>query len=567
MPMINGMWVDDATGVPDPGMPMGMGDPTGASMPPPPPPQMARPPSGPPNFLAMQGPAIPPPVTDPQVAQQIQQGFQQLDRPQMGGGDIAGAILRAPLSIPMGIAEELRGLMGGSTIEGWAQQARDRYGDPNYNESRAFGVQGAAKEPDFGDRFLGVVTGSAQRGAMAGKILRQQIGEYNANRRAALRENKDVMQLQQGQLGIEGSFIQNERNARKNEIERKYSDLQAQLGIAGQQQGLANTGQEMQARNLQMILTKLRIGTAQEKADAMQQLTTIFNSADPETRAAARGLTGGAAALTQDQYLPPTAVQTLQDVQGKGIANQGGVLRNLGAATTMPDPVTGLRPDQALAEKARLENEALKRQLEEEKTQRLTEKTKNDLLNAARDDIRALYTQHIPAQAAVEKEGITGALTARLFGDKSLSSQREENLKLRDAVIAELERGNLTREEAMQIFPGGKTLQDFLGSNYDPAIGAVVRPSLTEPLAPSSGTGPDQRIGEPVGPTPSPTASRGTEAQRQDNATRVKVEEARFQDKWKREALPLGYPIGGPAYKAGLDKHLLKYGLKRETME
>src|SRR4030095_5026949 len=33
MPFVNGTWVDDATSVPDPSMPQGMGDPTGAIVP------------------------------------------------------------------------------------------------------------------------------------------------------------------------------------------------------------------------------------------------------------------------------------------------------------------------------------------------------------------------------------------------------------------------------------------------------------------------------------------------------------------------------------------------------
>ena len=84
----------------------------------------------------------------------------------------------------MGIIEELRGLFGGSSIEGWGNQAEARYNNPNFNESRAFGVP-VAKEPAFGDRFLGVVKGTAQDRAGAGIALRNEVGRYNKQRRGA----------------------------------------------------------------------------------------------------------------------------------------------------------------------------------------------------------------------------------------------------------------------------------------------------------------------------------------------------------------------------------------------
>jgi len=578
---LTGQWRDDATGVPDAGMPPGMGDPTGASMPPPPPPpspMLQRPPVGPqaqltpqapPDYMSLQPPPIPPPATDPRIGQQIQQGFQQLDRPSMSPGNLASTILKAPLTIPVGIIEELRGLMGGDTIEGWAQEARGRYNNPNFTESRAFGVQGPAEEPTFGDRFLGVVTGSAQRGAMAGKIIREQIGAYNAQRKAALRENKDVQQLQQGQIGIEGGLIQNERTARKNEIERKYAELQARLGIAGQQQGLMKGNQDMQAQDLQMILTKLRIGTAQEKADAQQQLTAILNSGNPEIRAAARGLTGGVAALTQNQYMPPSAVQTLQGIQGAGITNQGGVLRNLDAAATLRDPITGRTPAEEATFQLTQQNKALQDQLDQEQIQREVQKTKDELLKAAVDDVMKSYATRIPALPQVEKEGFFDRVLKKAQGETPLSTQREDLLKLRDSIIAELQRGNLTAEEAKQIFPGGKTLQDFLGSNYDPAQGLVVRPSTTDPLAPSGGTGMDQVIGEPIRPTPmaTPATRAGTmsEDARRANADKLARFTPQFQAKW--QAQHPDKPMRGPLYEAEFKRNAAANGLVVESLQ
>jgi hypothetical protein len=590
MPFVNGTWVDDATGVPDQGMPPGMGDPTGAIVPAaqqtPMAPQQINPrpmlggPQPAPAFTPsavdvtgnpLQAPPVPLPAEDPRIRQQIQQGFQQLDRPSMTPGHLASTILSAPLTIPVGIIEELRGLMGGDTIQGWAQQARSRYNDPNFAESRAFGVQGPAEEPTFGDRFLGVVTGSAQRGAMAGKVIRQQIGAYNAERKAALRENKDVQQLQLGDINIQGGGIQNERNARKNEIERKYAELQAQLGIAGQQQGLMKGSQDMQAQNLQMILTKLRIGTAQEKADAQQQLTAILNSANPETRAAARGLTGGVAALTQNQYMPPSAVQTLQGIQGAGITNQSGVFRNLDAAATLRDPITGRTPAEEATFQLTQQNEALKQQLAQQKADQAQKAAKESLINQAVDDIMARYTAHIPTEADVAKEGTLGGLLAPYLGKgKSLATQREENLKLRDDVIRALKAGNLTQEQAGQISPGGKTLQDFLGADYDPAQGLVVRPSTIDPLAPSGGTGMDQVIGEPIRPPPMATPSATRTGGMSEDARRVNAEKLarftpQFQAKW--QAQHPDKPMRGPLYESEFKRNAEANGLVVESLQ
>lgn len=261
---LTGQWRDDATGVPDAGMPPGMGDPTGGIVPAPQQTPMApqqiapRPMAGTaftPSAMdvagnPLQAPPIPPPITDPQVGQQIQQGFQQLDRPSMSPGNLAATILKAPLTVPMGIVEELRGLLGGDTIEGWAQEARGRYNDPNFTESRAFGVQGPAAEPSFGDRFTGVVTGSAQRGAMAGKIIRQQIGAYNANRRAALKETKDVQQLQLGDINLQkGTFdVQTQEEEFKSRMRARQSATRAS-GLAGDRSAfLLNRDQQREAK-------------------------------------------------------------------------------------------------------------------------------------------------------------------------------------------------------------------------------------------------------------------------------------------------------------------------------
>ena len=269
MPFVNGTWIDDATSVPDPSMPQGMGDPTGAIVPAPQQTPMApqqinpRPmlggPQPAPAFTPsavdvtgnpLQAPPVPLPAEDPRIRQQIQQGFQQLDRPSMTPGHLASTILSAPLTIPVGIIEELRGLMGGDTIQGWAQQARSRYNDPNFAESRAFGVQGPAEEPAFGDRFLGVVTGSAQRGAMAGKVIRQQIGAYNAERKAALRENKDVQQLQLGDINLQkGTFdVQTQEQEFKSRMAAQRAATRASMLSGDRSSFLLNRDQQREAK-------------------------------------------------------------------------------------------------------------------------------------------------------------------------------------------------------------------------------------------------------------------------------------------------------------------------------
>src|SRR4029450_5709915 len=216
MPFVNGTWVDDATSVPDPSMPQGMGDPTGAIGPAGPGPQdmggrgVMAPQQINPTPMGPQRPTPGPPQIDPRLldpaaagiklqdvsppltGEMVSQEWNRINRPEMTGGDVAKAIISSPLTVPIGIIEELRGLFGGDTVEGWAQQASDRYSNPNFNESRAFGVKGVAKTPEFGDRFLGVVKGTAQAGATRGILMRNEIGRYNKQRAAEIQTFKDV---------------------------------------------------------------------------------------------------------------------------------------------------------------------------------------------------------------------------------------------------------------------------------------------------------------------------------------------------------------------------------------
>ena len=383
MPFVNGTWVDDATGVPDQGMPPGMGDPTGAIVPAaqqtPMAPQQINPrpmlggPQSAPAFTPsavdvtgnpLQAPPVPLPAEDPRIRQQIQQGFQQLDRPSMTPGHLASTILSAPLTIPVGIIEELRGLMGGDTIQGWAQQARSRYNDPNFAESRAFGVQGPAEEPTFGDRFTGVVTGSAQRGAMAGKIIRQQIGAYNANRKAALRENKDVQQLQLGDINL-----QTETFKAQHQPELFQSQMDARRA--------ATRASTISGNLSQYTLTKKQEDAA-TVAQLAQALAADPSLADGQHTSALMALAKGNLSLVK-QALEVTA-----------------------AGRTMPD-ASGLRPGEKIPLLAGQAQDVARDYVTDRRTeeQRAVDQAKIDAANARQD----AETQRKAAEDAANRAG------------------------------------------------------------------------------------------------------------------------------------------------------------------
>jgi hypothetical protein len=345
---ITQQWRDDATGVPDAGMPPGMGDPTGGIVPPaqqtPMVPQQITPrpilggPQPAPAFTPsavdatgnpLKAPPIPLPVTDPRVGRQIQQGFQQLDRPSMGPGDLAATILKSPVTVPLGIIEEIKGLFGGNTVQGWAQDARSRYNDPNFTESRAFGVQGPAEEPAFGDRFTGVVTGSAQRGAMAGKIIRQQIGAYNAQRKAALHENKDVQQLQLGDINLQkGTF----------DVQHQGEDFATKMDArkaATRASGAATAASELAAQ-----LSRFNL---QDKLARKARADFLFSAIrqDPELAKDTKRLmelAGGDLDLVVKAQNAYTGAHTLPDDTGMTGAQKvplvAGLIKDLGAGVT-----------------------------------------------------------------------------------------------------------------------------------------------------------------------------------------------------------------------------------------
>src|SRR4029434_11323461 len=168
MPFVNGTWVDDATSVPDPSMPQGMGDPTGAIVPAGPGPQdmcgrgVMAPQQINPTPMGPQRPTPCPPQIDPRLldpaaagiklqdvsppltGEMVSQEWNRINRTEVNAGDVAKAIISSPLTVPIGIIEELRGLFGGDTVEGSAQQANDRYRDPKLHGGRGFGARRGA---------------------------------------------------------------------------------------------------------------------------------------------------------------------------------------------------------------------------------------------------------------------------------------------------------------------------------------------------------------------------------------------------------------------------------------
>jgi hypothetical protein len=244
MPFVNGTWVDDATSVPDPSMPQGMGDPTGAIVSAPQqtpmaPPQQINPRpipgatpqlGGPPPISPMllnpgdpRGANIQPGPVSPELTPgMVNQEWAKINRPpEWDAGRIASTIAKLPVTLPIQLIEGVRGLLGGDTIQGWAEQADARYSDPNYSESRAFGVKGIAKEPDYGDRWTGIITGKSQEGALHGKLMRQEIGRYTKQRSSELKDFKyvgDIYQQSQNlyKTGKELEFLPEEQQMKRD---------------------------------------------------------------------------------------------------------------------------------------------------------------------------------------------------------------------------------------------------------------------------------------------------------------------------------------------------------------
>jgi hypothetical protein len=328
MPMINGMWVDDSTGVPDQGMPPGMGDPTGGSVPPggpapamtppmaspqrPMPGQQMTPPS--PQMQMLMNPAaagIAPEAVSPELTPgMVNQEWNKINRPpEWDAGRIATTIASLPVTAPIQLIEGIRGLFGGDTIQGWAEQADARYSNPNYSESRAFGVTGVAKEPDYGDRWTGIITGRSQQGAMAGKLMRNEIGRYSKQRSQELKDFKYIGDIYaQGQTLQKNDFdIQHQPEDFRTKIDaRRASTAASQAGTA---------------------LSQYTLNKKQEDAATVQALANAL-SADPS--------------LADGQHtaaLMSIAKGNLNLVRQALEVNAAGI--------TMPDPTTHLRPAEA----------------------------------------------------------------------------------------------------------------------------------------------------------------------------------------------------------------------------
>src|SRR4029077_13845674 len=168
---ISGEWRNDSTGLPDLGMPAGMGDFAGGIVPAtqqtPTAPQQINPTPMAPQRPMPGPPPIPPMLLNPAAANvtaepvspeltpgMVNQEWNKINRPpEWDAGRIASTIAKLTVTLPIQLIVGARGLMGGDTLPGGAEQADARYSDPNYSESRAFGVKGLAKEPDYGDRW------------------------------------------------------------------------------------------------------------------------------------------------------------------------------------------------------------------------------------------------------------------------------------------------------------------------------------------------------------------------------------------------------------------------------
>jgi hypothetical protein len=230
---------------------------------------------------------------------QAQQYFEQARKPpEWGPGRIAQTILGAPFNLLSGIDQELKGGLGIPTLGDSAAQARAIYATPK-SESRAFG-QGVADEPDFGDRFLGALTGSSRRDVNAAMAASSLVQQARQAQRAWLRDTKDVME-------VKGSIIDQIRDRFRLEQDAKYSDLK---NIANINQSNASAG----ASSASAALSNYRRQLMQEQEMRLQGLAQAFGI-DPSLlgRAAAGDVTGVAGAA--GSYDPRT-LKAIQDLAG-----------------------------------------------------------------------------------------------------------------------------------------------------------------------------------------------------------------------------------------------------------
>lgn len=269
-----GVWIDDSTGIPDVMMPAGMNTPSTPGYHPRPAavpqgitPQQAPQPQmmGMPTPIGIQPQAAPPPVeaTDPQIAfpsitkqltqPEVAQGFNALSKPPpWTAGRIAQTALTAPIKGLAGILAELHGALGIPTVEDSAARARALYGNPHKSESRAFGVD-VSEEPAFGDRFMGVFDGSSRREETAGMVMRQAVGQNNLARKNDIKQYKDVQDIYK-------ESIETRRALQKEDLERKYAELQEILKARGQQASITSSYAGADASRASAENTRLRSG-------------------------------------------------------------------------------------------------------------------------------------------------------------------------------------------------------------------------------------------------------------------------------------------------------------------
>lgn len=566
------------------------------TMAPPPPPTAPRP-----DYSNLPLPALLPSENDPKVKQAIGQGYDQLTE----GGMTLGNALALPLTAPLGILEELRGLVGMNTIGGWAEKADQRYDNPDLNETRAFGKR-VAEEPAAGDRysgigskFMGLVTGESQRRAMAGKVLTRQILEYNARRKANLEEHKDVMSLQQGQQGLE-----------LGELTRQ----QKQFGIDTQ---------------AQKFLDSLATSAASRNASAASAASKWYDLSQKQGKAGRRQ------ALTNQLMLNPALVDdwnALVAAAGGDLDVASEALSAVKGYRTRPDALTGMTTGETTqanlagvnADTARLagdlgtqdtrnytegRDELTAQREYEERTAKLAEARRVSeeaqavaLGKESRGDIADLYGKRqvgisgdLFGDSRAEKLGALGGEQARVI-EMMQNRQIDDPSALAiaggdEAKLAEMMTSGTLDPTLYNAAKDARFLTGMPGLDA-PAVMPSAAPPPLAPLVPRPEATPRPMEALPAmqarafreaemqklglgGPRPTPMAQPTratagplrTEDERAKNQTLVNAERARFDAVWKEKRVPLGKPVGGEAYKKAFEEHIRRIpGLSIEAL-
>jgi len=574
----SGMMVDDVTGMP-PGM---MPPQTLPDDPVPPTPQLSQPiapqqqtmapPTTPrPDYSNLPLPALLPSEGSDQVQQAIGQGYDELTEGGMGLGNI----LSLPVTAPLGILEELRGLVGMSTVGGWAEQADARYDNPDKGETRAFGKR-VAEEPAAGDRysgigskFMGLVTGESQRRAMAGKVLKRQILEYNARRKANIEEHKDVMGLQQGQQSLDlGELTRQQKQFQIDNQAQKLLDT------------FATSAASRNASDASAAAKWYDLSQKKGKAGRRQALTNrlMLNPALVDDWNALVEAAGGDLDVASEALSAVKGYRTRPDAMGVEPGQRFGVEAGQASdiARTYSD-VAGTEEERAI-DQARLDaaNAREDAQKERERADKATERqfgAETKLGEEARDRVAQFYQQQ---RATFEEPG--------WFDDKpSQMDQIKESMAEEGRVQALLQSGVMDRATAYAIASGdlGALATPLDQPTPAPRIAAPT-PMPTATPRPADYESPAQirervlaeQMGKLSAPRPTPMAQPTratagplrTEDERAKNQVEVNVLKGKFNEAWKKHPVLSNSPIDGQLYKEKWLLQLKKSGLTEEAL-